>query len=97
MSRTRSCSAGVPREVICGAAVEFLGDVLEILRAMDGKVGALREGLAQQPVGVLVRSALPGTGRGADGHVGRGGEGFVRRLMPSVRHASALLIPCPIN
>jgi len=43
---------------------------------MDGQVAALREILAEQPLCVLVRAALPRVGRVAEGdrHVRRGGE-----------------------
>ena len=58
-----------------------------------GEVGALREVLAQQPVGVLVRAALPGAVRVAevDLHAGVDGEpgvvGHLGALVPGQRSA----------
>src|SRR5215469_6096436 len=51
---------GVPAEGFAGAAVEFGGDGGEVGGRVDGEVGAFGEVLAQQPVGVFVRPALPG-------------------------------------
>src|SRR3954447_13436879 len=38
----------------------------KVVRAVHAEIGALREGLAQQPVGVLVGAALPWTVRIAE-------------------------------
>src|SRR3989442_9458442 len=48
-------SEGLARPV-----VQALGDADEIVGAQEGKVGALGHVLAEEPVGVLVRAALPG-------------------------------------
>jgi hypothetical protein len=48
-------------EGLAGAAVKRDSDGVELDRGVLGEVGAFREVLAQQAVGVLVRSALPGT------------------------------------
>src|SRR5215213_9745718 len=50
----RSPSKGLAR-----SGVEGCGNCREGIRAMYAQVGALREALAQQPAGVLVRAALP--------------------------------------
>ena len=42
------------------AAVERGGDGGQVVWAVPAEVGALGEVLAQEPVGVLVRAALPG-------------------------------------
>src|SRR5215203_1114166 len=44
----------------------------KVLGAVRAEVGALREGLAQQPVGVLVRAALPGAVGIAEGDLKTG-------------------------
>jgi hypothetical protein len=54
---------GFPAERLAWAAVEFGCDGVQVLAVAHRKVGALREVLPQQSVGVLVRAALPGTGR----------------------------------
>src|SRR5665647_3581230 len=50
----------LPAESFAGPGVQFLGDVLEVVRCEDRQVAALGEVLAQQAVGVLVAAALPG-------------------------------------
>jgi hypothetical protein len=49
----------LPAEGFAGPGVECVSDRLELVGGPPGQVGALREVLAQQPVGVLVRSPLP--------------------------------------
>src|SRR4051794_8327895 len=48
-----------PPEGLARSAVESCGNRREVVHIMQAQVGALREVLAQQPVGVLVRPALP--------------------------------------
>src|SRR5450755_1146734 len=50
-----------PAERLSRSAVEFRGNSVELFLGEAVEVGALGEVLAQQPVGVLVRSALPRT------------------------------------
>lgn len=67
--------------------VEPLGDHIELFLAVDGQVGALREVLAQEAVGVLAGPALPGAMRVAkvDLDPGLGGQlGMARHLLPLV-------------
>ena len=55
-----STSAGVfHAECLAGSTVQRRRDGCELLGAVAGEVGASREVLAQQPVGVLVGGALP--------------------------------------
>ena len=53
----------LPAEGLAGSAVERGGDGFELVAVPAGEVGALREVLAQQAVGVLVGAALPGAVR----------------------------------
>ena len=46
-------------QCLSGSLVEFACDGIEMLLAVDGEVGAFREVLAQEPVGVFVGAALP--------------------------------------
>jgi len=48
-----------PAEGLARSAVQCGGDGREVARAVPGEVGALREVLTQQAVGVLVGAALP--------------------------------------
>jgi len=50
----------LPAEGLAGAGVEFGGDRGDPLGGVDAQVGALREVLPQQAVGVFVRGPLPG-------------------------------------
>lgn len=43
-----------------GAMVDLVLDGAQVLWGMDPEVGAFREVLAHEAVGVLVRAALPG-------------------------------------
>jgi hypothetical protein len=45
---------------LAGPVVQALGDAGQILSGVSGQVGAFGQVPAQQPVGVFVRSALPG-------------------------------------
>jgi hypothetical protein len=70
----------LPAECLAGARVESGSDRGEVLGTPAGKVGAFREVLAQQSIGVLVRATLP---RGmrvgeVDGQPGLDGELGVR-------------------
>src|SRR3954469_2984570 len=49
-----------PAQGLSRPAVEGRSHGCKVLGAVPAEVGALREVLAQQPVGVLVRAALPG-------------------------------------
>ena len=92
--------------------VETFSDRIELLLAVDGQVRALGEVLAQETVGVLAGSPLPGAMGVAevDRDPGLGGQlGMARRLCPSwaitmiVARSSAdscskcLVITTPIN
>ena len=63
---------GTPAQRLPGTGVEGEGDRVKVLAAVAVQVGAFREVLAQQSVGVLVGAALPGTVRVAevDGQAG---------------------------
>src|SRR5687767_10090566 len=50
-----------PVQGLSRSPVELGGDLIELFLGEGGDAGALREVLAQQPVGVLVGAALPGT------------------------------------
>src|SRR4030095_8339386 len=52
---------GVPIESLARTSVDRRSHGGEVVGAVSAQVGALREVLSQQTVGVLVRSALPGT------------------------------------
>ena len=52
---------GFPAEGFAGSAVECCGDGVQVGGCVSGEVGAVGEILAEQAVGVLVGSALPGT------------------------------------
>jgi hypothetical protein len=70
-----------------GPLVETLGDRIELFLAVDGQVGALRQVLAQEAVGVLAGPALPGAMRVAEVDLdpGLGGQlGMARHLLPLV-------------
>ena len=77
------------------AAVEFVRDGLETARWHGREVSSFRKVLAEEPVGVLVGSALPWA-RGfaeVDRDPGRGGEGFVLghllALVPGQAHSQS--------
>lgn len=46
-------------QCLSGSLVEFACDGIEMLLTVDGEVGAFREVLAQEPVGVFVGAAQP--------------------------------------
>ena len=50
---------GLPAQHLARPAVQPVSNILQVLRGVDGQVGALGEVLAQQPVGVLVGRPLP--------------------------------------
>ncbi len=58
-----SISRGVEVEGLTGERVESVGNLVELGLGDVAEAGALREVLPEQPVGVLVRAALPGAGR----------------------------------
>src|SRR5215207_2444698 len=59
--REVECFGGFhPAQRLSRPAVELGGDGVEVVLAVTGEAGPLREVLAQQPVGVLVRPSLPG-------------------------------------
>src|SRR3954452_13649760 len=57
--RVESLGGRSPPERLARSAVEGGGHGREVLRAVPAQVGALREVLPQEPVGVLVSPALP--------------------------------------
>src|SRR3954464_10054667 len=57
--RVESLGGRSPPERLARSAVEGGGHGREVLRAVPAQVGPLREVLPQEPVGVLVRAALP--------------------------------------
>src|SRR3954469_13134133 len=57
--RVESLGGRSPPERLARSAVEGGGHGREVLRAVPAQVGALREVLPQEPVGALVRPALP--------------------------------------
>ena len=59
---------GVPAQGLARAGVEFGGDRGQPFGVVDAQVAALREVLAQQPVGVLVARPLPRAGFLAEEH-----------------------------
>src|SRR5439155_14066080 len=54
-----SFGGSIPCEGHAGASVEFDGDVVELLLAVFGEVGAIGEVLADEAVPVFVGAALP--------------------------------------
>ncbi len=88
--------SGFPAQRFAWAGVEQPRDVGEVVRAVLTQVAALGQELAEQPVGVLVRPALPRAGRVAEVERHVGGEGEVavaRRLAALVPgQASAQLL-----
>jgi len=58
--RLRDWVGGEPAECLAGSLVELGGDGGEVVGVVDGQVGAFGEVLAEQAVGVLVGSTLPG-------------------------------------
>src|SRR4051794_36667507 len=80
-----------PAQGLSRPAVEGDRHGCKVLGAVHAEVGALREVLAQQPVGVLVRAALPGAVRVAevDRHASLDPElgvlGHFRSLIPGQR------------
>ena len=70
-------------ERVSGArpAVQAVGDHVEFVLTVEREVGAFRQILAQQPVGVLANSALLGTVRIAEvrPHAGGGGKLLMAR------------------
>src|SRR4051794_10519437 len=76
-----------PAENLAGSTVQGVSDGLELLGVPAGQVGALREVLAQQAVGVLVRAALPGAVRISEEHREAGLDrelGVLRQLLAAV-------------
>src|SRR4051812_17376169 len=57
--RVEGLSGRSPSERLARSAVESGGHSCEVVRIVPAQVGALREVLPQEPVGVLVRPALP--------------------------------------
>jgi len=67
--------------------VELGGDLVEARLRDEGEVGALGQVLAEEPVGVFVRSSLPGAAWIAEGHLDVGGDreaGVLGHLQPAV-------------
>lgn len=69
----------LPAEAFARSGVELPGDGIELSLRETGQVGAFREILAQQAVGVLVDAALPRAVRigEIDGDAGQFGKTFV--------------------
>ena len=63
---------GLPAEDLPGSVVERVLDREEFFKTPTGEVGSLREVLAEQPVGVLVRGALPWRVRLGEEHLDAG-------------------------
>src|SRR5215207_8092145 len=79
----RGCEA----ECLARAAVELRGDLVEALLADPGEARSLREVLAKQAVGVLVRAPLPGALGVAEVDLDPG----LDREAPVLRHLRALI------
>src|SRR5574338_1609696 len=60
----------VPVQGFAGPSVELVGDPAEVVGVVDAQVGALREVVAEEPVGVLIAGPLSGASGVAqvDGH-----------------------------
>src|SRR5262245_55322368 len=65
---------GFPAEGLAGPGVQLRSDLVQVLAAAGGQAGALREVLAQQPVGVFVAAPLPRRVRVAEIHRHPGGQ-----------------------
>ena len=76
----------VPVECLPRARVHAVGDGIEFFLAVDGQVRALGQVLAQQPVGVLARAALPWAVGVAEihAHAGRPGQISVPSHLPAL-------------
>src|SRR3981081_3658478 len=59
-------SGAQPAQRLTGSAVHLNRHELQMLGPVDAEVGALREVLAEQAVGVLIGAPLPGLGRIAE-------------------------------
>src|SRR5215207_6326528 len=79
----RGCEA----ERLARAAVELRGDLVEALLADPGEARSLREVLAKQAVGVLVRAPLPGAAGIAEVDL----DPRLDREAPLLRHLRALI------
>src|SRR5260370_18762402 len=85
-----------PAERLAWSGVECERDGGEFVGAVAAEVGALREVLAEQPVGVLVAAALPGAVGVAEVDVDAGVDpqlcmlGHLRALIPGQRPAQLL-------
>jgi hypothetical protein len=98
MGGLEHCSERLQREMkgTRGAwwAVQAVGEGVEVGLGVDGQIGALAQVLAQQPVGVLAGSSLPGAVRvtEVDLHARAGSELAVARhlLALVVRHTERL-------
>ena len=62
-------------ERLARPGVQLERDAVEVLLAVDRKVGALGEVLSEQAIGVLVRAALPGAPRVGEVDLDIGGQG----------------------
>ena len=54
-------AGGLPAEGFTGSTVQSRGDGVQVVSGVSAEVGAFGEVLAEQAVGVLVGSTLPGT------------------------------------
>src|SRR5687767_4515289 len=81
-----SFGGSIPSEGLARAAVEEVGDLVEVVLAVDGEVGAFGQELADQAVPVLVGSSLPGGVRVAEVDRAAGGdaEGVVGGEFPAL-------------
>ena len=52
---------GLPAEGFAGSTVQSCGDSVQVAPGVSAEIGAFREVLAEQTVGVLVGATLPGT------------------------------------
>src|SRR5215211_1073459 len=83
----QSLGRGSPAQGLSRPAVQRRGHSAKSFRTVHAQVSALREVLAQQPVGVLVRAALPGAVRVAEGDLKTGVDpqaGVLAHLRPLI-------------
>ena len=77
----------LPVQAFSGARVEFLGNGIQFALGVARQIRSLGEVLAQQPIGILIGSALPGTMRIGKEHLESEslGQTFVLgHLLPSI-------------
>ena len=76
-------------EYFSGSIVRLCCDLIQAFAGVDSQIGSLGEILSEQPVGIFIRTALPGAGAVTeiDWYTGGGGEFVVQchfdALIPS--------------